>query len=440
MPKLSIFTSFVVSSLAPGNGQNGQTISGSIRSTEYGDVPEFKAKPSSTTPRGAVHVTRYLSVTAGSVRRRNVMMVAVALFVFVGVLASAPAADAAEPTGLVVSLSSDRSNPQTLDGATLAGDIYISVAGYPSAKKVEFTLDGGRTRTRRTPFDYRGTTKTGAAKPLATTKLVEGEHTLIAVVLGRRKSYINTITATFTVANEVIVLPPPPPPPDGKTLVPAYFYPGPEWTRMCDTLHAGSIAIMNPSSGPGTAIDPSYEAAVDYCRSNGIDVVGYVHTVYGTRSADYVRAEVDAYFDWYGVDGIFFDQASTDSGTQGYYADMYQYVHAKGSGLTVVTNPGAAATSAWQLDGQTADIVNVFEGSASDLLTWSPPSWIASQDANELAMITYSTPEQNEMEAACVQAKTLNLGWSYVTPDVLTNPFDTLPLNPYWSAELAACS
>jgi hypothetical protein len=40
--------------------------------------------------------------------------------------------------------------------------------------------------------------------------------------------------------------------------------------------------------------------------------VGYVYTDWGARSLSAVEADVNAYYSWYGVNGIFFDQASTN--------------------------------------------------------------------------------------------------------------------------------
>jgi len=153
-----------------------------------------------------------------------------------------------------------------------------------------------------------------------------------------------------------------------------------------------------------------------------------------------VRADVDAYFARYPVSGIFFDEASIDPATQAYYAGLYQYVHAKSAGaLTVVTNPGAAAATPWQLDGGTADIVNVFEGTPSGFSSWSPPAWVSARSAASLAAIVYAAGSVTTMQSACARAKSLNLGWSYVTGDVLPNPFDALPADPYWSSEITAC-
>ncbi len=341
-----------------------------------------------------------------------------------------------------MSTSSNRANPVALGGASLSGNRYIFVTGYSLARRVRFTLDGGSSVTRSSPFDYAGTRTNGRANALDTTRLVDGSHTLTATVTRSSGAVIANLVGTFTVTNQAPAPPSPPPPPvvTSNFVVPAYFYPGAYWTRMCASLPTGAIAIMNPSSGPGTATDAAYTAAVTDCRLRGIRVIGYVHTSYGFRTASDVRAEVDAYFARYPVDGIFFDEASADPNTQSYYASLYQYVHAKSTGLlTVVTNPGVAAATPWQLDGGTADIVNVFEGSPSSFGSWSPPAWVAGRNPASLAAIIYAAETTFVMQTACARAKSLNLGWTYVTTDVLPNPFDILPADSYWSAELSAC-
>jgi hypothetical protein len=40
------------------------------------------------------------------------------------------------------------------------------------------------------------------------------------------------------------------------------------------------------------------------------------------------------------------------------------------------------------------------------------------------------------MQRAITLSKQRNAGWVYVTNDVLPNPWDTLPADPYWTKEL----
>jgi len=55
-----------------------------------------------------------------------------------------------------------------------------------------------------------------------------------------------------------------------KTLVPAYFYPGPLWDKM---ISAGAgMVIANPNSGPGSSYDSNYGNYINKTRKAKIDV------------------------------------------------------------------------------------------------------------------------------------------------------------------------
>jgi hypothetical protein len=224
-------------------------------------------------------------------------------------------------------------------------------------------------------------------------------------------------------------------------LVPAYFYPDwwntpNNWTRMCDAMNRSggpSTAVMNPNSGPGAAANADYAQAIALCHARGQQVIGYVHTSYGARPAATVRAEIDAHFAFYpGIDGIFLDEMSNDPATRAYYRSLYLYVRAKPGARLVVGNPGAAASSAWQLTTPVADAVNVFEGTAATYARWSPPSWVRPRPASTISNLIHATPAGAATQQACAASRARNAGYVYVTGDVLPNPWDTLPAGTAW--------
>ena len=43
------------------------------------------------------------------------------------------------------------------------------------------------------------------------------------------------------------------------------------------------------------------------------------------------------------------------------------------------------------------------------------------------------------MRQVCASSKAKNAGYMYVTPDVLPNPWDTLPAGTYWTNAVASC-
>lgn len=231
-------------------------------------------------------------------------------------------------------------------------------------------------------------------------------------------------------------------------LIPAYFYPsGTKWQDMCASLRLNiirAVVIMNPSSGPGSARDNNYTTAITSCHTGTYSqrVIGYVDTAYAGRSARLVKADIDTYYRWYAVDGIFFDQMSNDSATKPYYLDLSNYVKSKAANHMVVGNPGAPASTAWQLTAPRAvDLLVVFEGSAKDYVAWTPPTWITAIGSPSYARFAHlvygSGPTSYPVESPgltpsvkriCSLSTAKKGGYMDVTPDKLVpNPWDSPP-------------
>ena len=119
--------------------------------------------------------------------------------------------------------------------------------------------------------------------------------------------------------------------------IPAYFYPGPLWDQATAQAPTVDIMIMNPASGPGTAVDPNYVMAVNNAVNAGITVMGYVHTSYGARSLSTVKAEILKYLQWYDVNDIFLDEAATTTDQLAYYQNLATYIHNR-SGIVMLNH------------------------------------------------------------------------------------------------------
>ena len=133
-------------------------------------------------------------------------------------------------------------------------------------------------------------------------------------------------------------------------IVPLYSYPGSDWSNLVWAKQVNPnvpmVAIVNPSDGPGWYKDPNYVSGIDSLQSAGITVVGYVWTDYGARSVASAEADIAAYRDWYGVNGVYLDQMSNVPGYEWYYSTLNSY--AKSIGMTlVVGNPGASVPSSY---------------------------------------------------------------------------------------------
>jgi hypothetical protein len=214
----------------------------------------------------------------------------------------------------------------------------------------------------------------------------------------------------------------------------AYFYPGASWTQMDQAQPHPQIAVMNPASGPGTASNSQYVSAVRTAQAAGITVIGYVHTSYGSRSLSTVKSEIDSYYRWYRVNGIFVDEASTNCRSESYYATLNSYVKAKGGTARTILNPGTQTNECYV---PAADVLLTFEDSFSHYVTsYSAPSWVTRYAPSHFWHLIYATPMSGLAQAISL-SKTRGAGYVYVTPDTLPNPYDTLPTGSYWSDELA---
>ena len=212
--------------------------------------------------------------------------------------------------------------------------------------------------------------------------------------------------------------------------VPSYFYPGALWTQLGDGAPTATLGIINPNSGPGVSQDSNYVSATNTARAKGVRVIGYVYTSYGARASSAVKADIDTYYNWYTLDGIFLDEVDTDCLNEPYYAALNTYIKTKGGiGLTVL-NPGTFPDECYMAAG---DIVCTYEDNYANYIGLTSPAWVANYSARRFWHIIYNTTSGNVANALSL-ARARNAGYVYVTNDSGANPYDTLP--SYWAAEL----
>jgi len=222
-----------------------------------------------------------------------------------------------------------------------------------------------------------------------------------------------------------------------RVAIPSYFYPGTFWTQLESAIPTVGLAIINPASGPGPAIDPAYVAQVNHTKSVGganVVVIAYVDTAYAARPLADVEADIDTYYGWYAIDGIFLDEVNSSCADEPYYATLDAYVKAKGGAGVTVLNPGIPVPECLASAG---DILLTFEGSYAMYQSYLPMGWEQNYDPSRFWHLIYATSTVDEMATAVALSKSHGVGWVYVTQDTLPNPWDTLPSDPYWSAELA---
>ena len=218
-----------------------------------------------------------------------------------------------------------------------------------------------------------------------------------------------------------------------KMAIPSYFYATSAfWTQLQNGAPTVGLAIINPGSGPGRKFDQNYYNTTQSTKARGVIVLGYVYTNYGSRTVSKVKADIDKYYTWYGVEGIFFDEVSNSCAKQAYYLDLYNYVKAKGGIAKVVINPGINTQECYIT---AADIIVNFEDNYTAYVNWSPSGWEFNYPADRFWHLVIGTSAA-DMPNAISLSKNRNAGWVYVTNDNLSNPWDTVPADPYWSNEL----
>lgn len=295
-----------------------------------------------------------------------------------------------------------------------------------------------------------------------------------------------------------------------EVMVPAYFYPGgyadagpltaggADWAALASAASAGYkvTAILNPASGPGTALDPNYLSAAYGVRCGVCSqVLGFVYTRYAERPIEQVKADIDRYYELYPVSGIFLDEMvseymlgaenQTYKGPTGdivtiksaatylaYYSELYRYIQTKtaaspfvkpngtpvATGTRVVGNVGINAAEITLTGGKVgnvtygklADDVIVLEQSYDFLVGNVAPGaekyvvseWnksVPGDYRDNLGYLIHTTPTSAAAANALATIAADGGGIAYVTNAGL-GPDTFSQLSPYWSMLLANCT
>ena len=217
-----------------------------------------------------------------------------------------------------------------------------------------------------------------------------------------------------------------------KTLIPAYFYPGPGWTAAIGSNPPPSLMILDiTKTGAGSSPDRTYQATVKRAQAAGITIMGYAATHYAKRSPAAVEADIRHYKTWYDVTDIFLDQAASGAADVAYYQRLSGYAHHLNPGSTVMLNPGTFPDQQYM---STGDIVMVYENTYRNFVDLHVPRWAASYPADRFAYAIYAA-SSTQLPAAIRLAQHRNAGYVYITSGTGKNPYRALP--SYWHSENA---
>jgi hypothetical protein len=225
---------------------------------------------------------------------------------------------------------------------------------------------------------------------------------------------------------------------DVGILLPLYVYP--YWWNASlyvwpQVAQAGArvpiTAIINPASGPGLDFpNPDYRQGISDLAAGGVRMVGYVYTSYGARSLPEVKSDIDAYTNSPLITGVFLDEAASGTNELAYYRELYAHVRSRTNYTQVIVNPGNAIAQSY-LSQPAADTAVIFEG-GSDWPEYQPDAYVTNYAAGRFAMLVHGCAAVEAMRTNVDLAVQRNVGWVYVTDDVLKpDPWDSLA--GYWT-------
>lgn len=224
---------------------------------------------------------------------------------------------------------------------------------------------------------------------------------------------------------------------DLKILIPLYSYPNwwdsknYVWNRLIQLKKrypdAEITAIINPNNGHFQETNSDFEHGIKDLHDAKIKMVGYVYTSYAERSRDEVEKDIKAWQKYYqnlGIEGIFFDEVSTNRNDLEYYTNLSNIARSKGF-ETVILNPGITTDQSY-IESGIANIVITYENPHDELLS-NPPSKYNTPSANtELSLLIYEM-ENDGVDDLTNFARKHKFSYIYYTEDGADgNPWDTV--------------
>ncbi|MEU4211885.1 spherulation-specific family 4 protein [Streptomyces sp. NPDC026206] len=190
------------------------------------------------------------------------------------------------------------------------------------------------------------------------------------------------------------------PPEDGQLLlVPLYAHPAvhpQEWAALPAAAPGLYAVVLNVADGPGGRPDADFRAAAGRLRGAGVRLLGYVDTGYGRRPARAVVADIHRHRRWYGVDGVFLDQAAADAALLPRYRRLVRTARVLGA-RTVVLNPGTHPDPGY---ASLPDLLVTFEGPWQEYRRARVPTWTADHPPGRFCHLVHGVPRGHAEQVA----------------------------------------
>src|SRR6266480_5168645 len=211
-------------------------------------------------------------------------------------------------------------------------------------------------------------------------------------------------------------------------LVPDYIYPsGNAWEQYTGSFPTCSMLVANPSNGPG-CLDSNYTMAIKNARDAGLQVLGYVYTCYAVGGLTAVKEDIDNWYRFYTIDGIFFDQVKATTENFNYYHELHDYVKAKnGARNFVALNPGTTPDENYMT---ISDTCSIYENSYTNWQSTNPyAAWMAKYSPPKLTIFVYSIPDTQAALSVINKSKTNNVGRFFLTDQ---SGYTVTPSQSFW--------
>jgi hypothetical protein len=226
----------------------------------------------------------------------------------------------------------------------------------------------------------------------------------------------------------------PPRPGTVRMAVPAYFAPpSAAWQRLIAGAPEVGMIVFNPNSGPGTAADQAYTQVIAQAQAAGIIMLGYVATSYGARPEADVIADINRYYDFYALSGIYFAEGPMDADCttmEAMYHRMSDAVRARDSRAYLAVGTRFCPTYIFFFDL----MVQFARNWAEYQTDYTPPSWMPANSPQRFVHFVNSVPA-SDASAALSRVIGNGAGWVFITDQAEPNPWGVLPT--YFDQEMA---
>lgn len=149
---------------------------------------------------------------------------------------------------------------------------------------------------------------------------------------------------------------PPTPSSSGAKLIHIFPETQSDWNRIIADSPRGSL-IVPLSSGdiswdsdhPFNSVDPALRRNIADASAAGLNPIGYVGTLGGTKPIEEVKAQIDSWYQHTDVRGIYLGNSgdhesgggyATDSATEAYFEEIAGYIKSRYGGLAVINGGG----------------------------------------------------------------------------------------------------